>query len=87
MGQIQSQGCWSCDQGQGQSLPGAQPCKVLIGAHGVLNNAYIMSRIGTAMITAIAKAHNVQVLACFETYKISDRSQADSFVFNELGEF
>merc|ERR1712029_798361 len=34
----------------------------------------------------IAKAQNVPVLVCCETYKFSERVQTDSFVFNELGD-
>ena len=44
-----------------------------------------MSRIGTATISLIAKSYNVPVLVCCETYKFSERVQADAFVSNELG--
>ena len=67
------------------SCGGRQKTRLLLGAHGVLNNTYVMSRIGTAMLASLAKAHNIPVFVCCETYKISERSQADSFVFNELG--
>ncbi|KAL8607678.1 hypothetical protein ACOMHN_039352 [Nucella lapillus] len=60
--------------------------KVLLGAHGVLNNSFVMSRIGAAMLASTAKAYDIPVLVCHETYKISERSQTDSFVFNELGD-
>ncbi|CAF1550017.1 unnamed protein product, partial [Adineta steineri] len=36
--------------------------KVLLGAHGLLGNGYVMSQIGTAQISLIAKTHNVPVL-------------------------
>ena len=57
----------------------------MLGAHGLLANGYVMSRVGTALISLIAKASNVPVLVCCETYKFSERVQTDSFVFNELG--
>ncbi|CAF3488290.1 unnamed protein product [Adineta steineri] len=60
--------------------------KVLLGAHGLLGNGYVMSQIGTAQISLIAKTHNVPVLVCCETYKFCERVQTDSFVFNELGD-
>lgn len=83
VGQIQTHGR---DQGLSpHHSQGSQNCRVLIGAHAVLNNAYVMSRVGTAMLGAVARANNIGVLICFQTYKISDRSQCDSFVFNELG--
>lgn len=60
--------------------------KVFLGAHAVLANGFVMSRVGTAQVALIAKAHNVPVMVCCETYKFSDRVQTDSFVFNELGD-
>lgn len=45
-----------------------------------------MCRIGSGQVALVAKAHNVPVLVCCETYKFCDRVQTDSFVFNELGE-
>ena len=59
--------------------------KVLLGAHGLLGNGYVMSQVGTAQIALIAKTHNVPVLVCCETYKFCERVQTDSFVSNELG--
>ncbi|XP_067939844.1 translation initiation factor eIF2B subunit delta-like [Watersipora subatra] len=60
--------------------------KVLLGAHAVLANGYIMSRVGTSHIALMAKAYNVPLLVCCETYKFSHRMQTDSFVANELGD-
>ena len=57
----------------------------MLGAHSVLANGYVMSRVGTAMISLVAKSYNVPVLVCCETYKFSERVQADAFVVNELG--
>lgn len=44
-----------------------------------------MSRVGTSQIALVAKAYNVPVLVCCETYKFCERVQTDSFVSNELG--
>lgn len=44
-----------------------------------------MSRVGTSQIALVAKAFNVPVLVCCETYKFCERVQTDSFVSNELG--
>jgi len=60
--------------------------KVFLGAHAVMANGYVMSRVGTSQVAMIAKAQNVPVLVCCETYKFSERVQTDSFVFNELGD-
>ena len=62
-----------------------QVTKVLFGAHALLANGYVMSRIGTSQLALVARAHNVPVLVCCETYKFVERVQTDSFVFNELG--
>ena len=59
--------------------------KVFLGAHALLSNGYVMSRIGSSIIAMVAKANNVPVLVCCETYKFCERVQTDAFVFNELG--
>jgi translation initiation factor eIF-2B subunit delta len=60
--------------------------KVLLGAHALLANGYVMSRVGTAQISMVANYFNVPVLICCETHKFSERVQTDSFVYNELGD-
>lgn len=62
-----------------------QVSKVFLGAHALLANGYVMSRVGTSQIALVAKAYNVPVLVCCETYKFCERVQTDSFVSNELG--
>lgn len=58
---------------------------MLLGAHALLANGYVMSRAGTAQIALIAKSYNVPVLVCCETHKFSERVQTDAFVYNEIG--
>ncbi|XP_072101960.1 translation initiation factor eIF2B subunit delta isoform X2 [Mobula birostris] len=58
--------------------------KVFLGAHALLANGYVMSRVGTSQIALLAKAYNVPVLVCCETHKFCERVQTDSFVSNEL---
>lgn len=62
-----------------------QVSKVLLGAHALLANGSVMSRVGTSQIALMAQAYNVPVLVCCETYKFCERVQTDSFVSNELG--
>ena len=62
-----------------------QVTKVLVGAHALLANGYVMSRVGTSLVALVAKTFNVPVLVCCETYKFCERVQTDAFVFNELG--
>lgn len=60
--------------------------KVIVGAHAVLANGYVMSRVGTSLIALVANSYNVPVLVCCETYKFSEKVQTDAFVTNELGD-
>ncbi len=62
-----------------------QVTKVFLGAHALLANGCVMSRVGSSQVALIAKSYNVPVLVCCETYKFCERVQTDSFVFNELG--
>lgn len=59
---------------------------VLTGAHALLANGYVMSRIGTAQVALLAKSYDVPFLVCCETHKFSDRAQMDAFVYNEIGD-
>ncbi|KAL0269214.1 UNVERIFIED_CONTAM: hypothetical protein PYX00_007021 [Menopon gallinae] len=60
--------------------------KILLGAHALLANGYVMSRAGSSQVALLAKAYNVPVLVCCETHKFSEKVQTDSFVHNELGD-
>ena len=60
--------------------------KVFLGANSILSNGAVYSRVGTAMVAMAAKAFNVPVVVCCETYKFSDQSQLDSITINELGD-
>ncbi|EDW09454.1 translation initiation factor eIF-2B subunit delta isoform X1 [Drosophila mojavensis] len=58
--------------------------KVMLGAHALLANGYVMARTGTAQVALVANSHNVPVLVCCETHKFSERFQTDAIVYNEL---
>ncbi|KAJ7370076.1 Eukaryotic translation initiation factor 2B, subunit 4 delta, 67kDa [Desmophyllum pertusum] len=60
--------------------------KVFLGAHALLANGYVKSRVGSSMVAMMAQASNVPVLVCCETYKFCDKVQTDSFVSNELSD-
>jgi len=59
---------------------------VFLGAHALLSNGNVMANTGSSLVAMVAKANNVPVLVCCETYKFCERVQTDSFVFNELGD-
>lgn len=67
------------------SLTVLQVSKVLLGAHALLANGYVMSRAGSSQVALLAHSFNVPVLVCCETHKFSERVQTDAFVYNELG--
>ncbi|CAF0712627.1 unnamed protein product [Brachionus calyciflorus] len=59
--------------------------KVILGAHALLANGYVMGQIGSSQIALVAKSFNVPVVVCCETYKFCDKVQTDALVKNELG--
>lgn len=68
------------------ALPSLLPevTTVLLGAHALFSNGAVYSRAGTAMVAMMAKANNVPVLVCCETYKFSEGVMVDGFSKNEL---
>jgi translation initiation factor eIF-2B subunit delta len=60
--------------------------KVFLGASALMSDGSILSRVGTASVAMMARSHNVPVLVCCETYKISNRVQLESITGNELGD-
>ncbi|GIY24486.1 translation initiation factor eIF-2B subunit delta [Caerostris extrusa] len=59
--------------------------KVIFGAHALLLNGSVMSRLGCKQIALVASSYSVPIFVCCETYKFCDRALSDSFVHNELG--
>ena len=59
--------------------------KVFLGAHALLANGALYSRVGTAVIAAAASRRQLPCVVLCETYKFSERVLLDSFVVNELG--
>lgn len=59
---------------------------VFLGAHAMLSNGHLYSRVGTAMIAMMCSRRNIPVLTCCELIKFSDRVQLDSVTTNELAD-
>lgn len=59
--------------------------KVLLGASALMSDGSVLGRVGTACVALAAHKHNIPVLVCCETYKISNRVQLESITHNELG--
>ncbi|KAG6335047.1 hypothetical protein ID866_4049 [Astraeus odoratus] len=67
------------------SLPAVLPHTTILflGAHSIHANGAVFARAGTAMVAMMAKAHNVPVVVCCETYKWTESVRWDSFSKNE----
>lgn len=57
---------------------------LMVGAHAMVSNGNLYSRIGTSMVAVMASARSIPVLVLCETIKFSDRVQLDSFSVNEF---
>lgn len=67
--------------------------KVFLGAHAMLSNGSLYSRVGTAMVAMAAhttknprnsRDDQIPVIVCCESIKFTDRVALDSFVMNEV---
>lgn len=58
--------------------------KVFIGAHSIMSNGQVYSRVGTSLVCMMAKSYHVPVLVLCEAYKFSVRVQIDAICQNEL---
>ncbi|ODV87842.1 hypothetical protein CANARDRAFT_215739 [[Candida] arabinofermentans NRRL YB-2248] len=57
-----------------------------LGAHSMLSNGRLYSRVGSALVAMACKNKNIPVLVCCESIKFSDKVQLDSVTLNELGD-
>lgn len=64
----------------------SEATKVIMGAHGVMSNGYVLARAGTSIIAMTAVNLHVPVIICCETYKFAKDAQIDSVCYNELGD-
>ncbi|KAK2754499.1 hypothetical protein FQN54_006900 [Arachnomyces sp. PD_36] len=64
--------------------------KVLLGAHAMMGNGRLYSRVGTALVAMSAKERaggaDIPVIVCCETVKFTDRVALDSIVVNEISD-
>lgn len=57
--------------------------KVFLGAHAMMGNGRLYSRIGSAIVAMMAKESDVPVIVCCESIKFTDKVALDSIVVNE----
>jgi len=58
--------------------------KVFLGAHAMMSNGRLYSRVGTAIVAMMAKEADVPVIVCCEGVKFTDKVALDSIVVNEV---
>ena len=58
--------------------------KVFLGAHAMMSNGRLYSRIGTAIVAMMAEESDVPVIVCCESIKFTDKVALDSIVTNEI---
>lgn len=58
--------------------------KVFLGAHAMMSNGRLFSRVGTAIVAMTAKEADIPVIVCCESIKFTDRVALDSIVMNEV---
>ncbi|MCJ1309719.1 hypothetical protein MMC25_003379 [Agyrium rufum] len=58
--------------------------KVFLGAHSMMSNGRLYSRVGTALVAMIAQDADVPVIVCCETIKFTEKVALDSIVANEV---
>lgn len=58
--------------------------KVFLGAHAMMGNGRLYSRVGTALVAMEAKDLDKPVIVLCETIKFTDRVALDSIVHNEI---
>ena len=61
-----------------------QATLVLLGAHSMLSNGRLQSRIGTASVAMQAAKSDIPVIVCCESVKFSGKVALDSIVLNEV---
>lgn len=57
---------------------------VMVGAHAMVSNGHLYSRVGTSLVAMAAFDRNIPMLVLCETIKFSERIQLDAFTVNEL---
>jgi translation initiation factor eIF-2B subunit delta len=63
----------------------AQATKVFLGAHAMLSDGRLYSRIGTAVVALLAHNGGIPVLVGCQSFKFSDKVFVDAFAQNDLG--
>ncbi|KAL5429772.1 hypothetical protein PMIN04_000151 [Paraphaeosphaeria minitans] len=58
--------------------------KVFLGAHAMMSNGRLYSRVGTALVSMLARSQSLPVLVLCESVKFTEKVALDSIVGNEV---
>ncbi|KAL5120003.1 hypothetical protein ACEQ8H_002101 [Pleosporales sp. CAS-2024a] len=58
--------------------------KLLLGAHAMMSNGRLYSRVGTALVSMLAHAHSLPVIVLCQSVKFTEKVALDSIVANEV---
>jgi translation initiation factor eIF-2B subunit delta len=58
--------------------------KVFLGAHAMMSNGRLYSRVGTALVSMLAHSHSLPVIVLCQSVKFTERVALDSIVGNEV---
>lgn len=58
--------------------------KVFVGAHAMMSNGMLYSRVGTAVVAMLAEAQDCPVIVCCESIKFSEGVALESITRNEI---
>ncbi|KAF2736064.1 nagb/rpia/CoA transferase-like protein [Polyplosphaeria fusca] len=58
--------------------------KVFLGAHAMMSNGRLYSRVGTALVSMLASSMSIPVIVLCESVKFTERVALDSIVTNEV---
>lgn len=58
--------------------------KVFLGAHAMMGNGRLYSRVGTAIVAMLAHERDIPVIVCCESVKFTEKVALDSIVQNEV---
>lgn len=58
--------------------------KVFLGAHAMMSNGRLYSRVGTALVSMLANTHSIPVIVLCESVKFTEKVALDSIVGNEV---
>lgn len=58
--------------------------KVFLGAHAMMSNGRLYSRVGTALVSMLAYSHSIPVIVLCQSVKFTEKVALDSIVGNEV---